>query len=207
MNGIGSDAFALVWDGQAAARTQRLGSFARGLDAASGSPATAVHADRRAGTASRCRARCPRGSPCRGASASFRSPTCSRPPSSTRVAASSSLPPSRGSGPIRSSALPASRASPRPSCRGGRAPRAGELFRFPEQARDPGADRTQRRRIVLSRRTRRDRSQPRAATQGGAMTPEDLAAHAGRLGRAGQPGLPRACGCTRSRPTARASPR
>ena len=41
-NGLGSDAFAILWDGQRAARPERLGPVAGGVDAASGSPGGAA---------------------------------------------------------------------------------------------------------------------------------------------------------------------
>ena len=82
-NGIGSDAFAIIWDGKAL----------HGLNASGRSPAawtidyfqSAIHKCRSAdGTRSRCQERCPHGRSFPADSESFRSNGCSNPPSITR---------------------------------------------------------------------------------------------------------------------------
>ena len=76
--------------------------------------------------------------------------------------------------------------------RNGRAPRAGELFRFPGASRHAGGNRTHPRRIVLSRQPRRERIadvQPRAC--GGALDRRGSGRAPARLGRTDQPGLSR----------------
>ena len=57
MNGIGADAFCILWDGTQARGPQRLGPFA-GPDDARPVRGPGQHAEHRAGAASACRAEC-----------------------------------------------------------------------------------------------------------------------------------------------------
>ena len=78
-NGLGSDAFCILWDGSATARPERLGLRAAGLDARVLRRQVRRQAPRRrpsaAGTRSPCPARWPAGWRCTSASASCPSPT------------------------------------------------------------------------------------------------------------------------------------
>ena len=136
-NGLGSDAFCILWDGKAA-RAQRVGPGAGGVDAG------VLRAQaRRRGAAPPMRGwdsvtvpgAVAGGWRCRSASASCRSPTCSRPRSRSPSAATRCRSWSSRSGPRR-----------RRCCRDqpgwaeaflpqGRAPEVGERFAFPAAAR------------------------------------------------------------------------
>ena len=186
MNGIGSDAFALIWDGERAARPERFGPCA----ARRGRPSVSPGRDRMPIMGWDTRHGSRRGVSVGGFVAAVRqacrSLSCSLPPSSMRSAGFSSRPTV-----ARQWADAGDRVAGQPGFAaaflpGGRAPRAGELFRHPGAGAHAAGNRRNARRVVLSRRARReDRGgQPRAGRR------DDGRGSGGppaRLGRAGQP--------------------
>ena len=99
-NGIGSDLFAILWDGDATRRVERLRARARGMVTRRAS-AAARRCPSAATTPSRFPAAWPGGARCRSGTASFRSPTSSSPRSAMRATAFSSRPSSPRSGATR----------------------------------------------------------------------------------------------------------
>ena len=134
-NGIGSDAFCILWDGKKLHGLNASGRSPAGVDARplQGQDGDAGHA---AGTRSPFRARCPRGSRSRSASASCRSPISSSRRSSTRPTASWCRPTIARLWARQAPSLAArARASPKHSCRAAARPAPGEQFRVPAQAK------------------------------------------------------------------------
>ena len=163
-NGLGSDTFCILWDGDAAARPQRLGPRAGGVDAgllprASTAP-TRDAAEARLGLGHRAGRGRRLGGAVASASASCRSPTCWQP--AIEIAERGYAVPivvqqkwaRRGAGARRRSP-----ASPRPSCRAGARPRSAS------------ASRSRRRRAAL---------RAIAATRGEAFYRGEIAAGASR---------------------------
>ncbi len=206
-NGLGSDLFAIVWDGRELAGLNASGRAPAAWYTPRASPACA-RCRSEAGKRSRSRARYPVGRRCRNATASCRSATCSRRRSATRATASPCRPSSPKNGRSPPPCCRTTSASPSTFCPAAGAPHVGERFACPGDGD-----------------VRWKRSPPRTAKRStAASSPQAMAAHAAgarrapharrfrrahaRLGHAARAatigGVPRS---TRFRPTARGSPR
>ena len=203
-NGLGSDLFAILWDGR-----ELLG-----LNASGRAPA-AVTPQRYAGRAAMPRARLGHGHDSRRRLGLGRAVAALRRAAVRR--------PFRAGDPLRARRLRGLAGRRREMGRGravcratsgfaehfmprGRAPVAGECFALRAMARDAGEHRGHARRVVLSRRARPSDGR---ACQGAtaAHTRRGLRDAHRRLGRRRSRSTSRRPRCTRSRPTARASPR
>ena len=210
-NGLGSDAFCILWDGE------RL----HGLNASGRPPRPGRRSTSGASTAPM-----PRRPPMRGwdsvtvpgrrrrlggavasASASCRSPTCSSRRSTSPSAATPCRSSCSRSGPR---ATPLARracpAGPRPSCRAAAPPRSPSTSAF-RRLRAACGDPGQPRRGALRRRDRRRPRRRIARANGGAIDGRRLRRLPAGMGRADRPRRSTATACTRSRRTGRASPR
>ena len=160
-----------------------------------------------AGIRSPCPAPWPAGWPCPSASASCRSPTCwrrrSRSPSAATPCRSSCRQKWVAAAPLARRRSPA---WPRPSCRRAGAPEVGERFAFPAAARSLRAI-AETRGAALYGGEIAEAAAKHAAANGGAMTVRDFAAFEPEWVETDRASTTAAIACTRSRPTARASPR
>ena len=186
-----------------AARTQRLRSRARGLDAGA-IRRPDLHAHRRMGHRHGAGRGVRVGRPVAAFRQACRSPTCSHPPSSTQRAGflvSPTVARQWASQLERFAGQPGFAQAFMP---GGRAPRAGERFRFPAQAATLEEIARSAGESFYRGATRREdrRGQPRAGRRDDCRGPGCARSRLGRAGRARPTG---ACACMRSRPTARAS--
>ena len=179
-NGLGSDLFAILWDGSELHRPERLGPRAGGVDRRRASPAQQPMPRARLGHGDRFPARCPAGSRCRSASASCRSPTCSSRRSDYARDGYAVSPIVAEKWALAVPLMPqATSAWPSTSCRDGRAPRPGERFasraRWRERCEKIAATRG---RSVLSRRARRSDGRACAGPRRRAYARRLRAAHA-----------------------------
>ena len=203
-NGIGSDLFAIVWDGRALA----------GLNASGRAPAAVTagalrgrgrRAAARLGVASRFRARSPAGPRCRSVTAPCPSPNSSCRRSATRATATRCRRSSPRNGRSRRRCCRTTWASPSTSCRAAarRCPaRPSPVLRWRTRSRR-SPRRTATRSIAAS--SRRRWSPTRNAT--GPRTRSPTSPTTRSTGSRRSRSTTAARRCTRSRPTARASPR
>ncbi len=202
MNGIGSDAFALDLGRHDAARPERVRPLA-GVMVARPLRGARRDAERKAGTASPFPARSPPGRRCRPASASLPFDALLRAGRRrTRARGSSCRPSWRGQWQAQVPRLGSQPGFAEAFLRNGRAPTAGERFRFPEQARDARGDRRHDRRVVLSRSPGRDDRRLRERRGADGRRPRQRISPTGSSPPRSRIAV---TACTRSRQTARGS--